>query len=61
MDFADLSDKEHRQLLKVIHGALKSTIDAHGPIDGYWIGSAGKRIIGALKSYDQRKTKNEHE
>ncbi|MHA2135723.1 MAG: hypothetical protein ACW99J_17850 [Candidatus Thorarchaeota archaeon] len=55
IEFADLDDKEHRKILKVINGALKSCISAHGPITAYWIGSAGKRLMGALKSYDQGK------
>lgn len=33
---------------KRIAGAIKSTIDAHGPITREWIGSATKRIMGAL-------------
>jgi len=33
---------------RVIHGALKQTIDAHGPINGTWIGSASKRIRGII-------------
>lgn len=35
-------------LHKKIVGALKSTIVAHGPITLEWIGSAAKRIQGAL-------------
>ena len=34
---------------RVIHGALKQTIDAHGPITGMWIGSASKRIQGCIR------------
>lgn len=34
--------------LRKIHGALKQTIDAHGPITINFIGSAGKRIYGNL-------------
>lgn len=34
---------------RVIHGALKQTIDAHGPITGAWIGSAAKRIRGSIR------------
>lgn len=61
ISFADLDDKEHKKLLKVINGALKSCITAHGPITLDQIGSAGKRIIGALKSYDYSKEKAESE
>lgn len=53
IDFENLSDKEHKRLLKVINGAIKSCIDSHGPISKDWIGSAGKRVMGALKSYAQ--------
>ena len=58
INFAELTDEEHRKLLKVVNGALKSAIKAHGPIDSYWIGSAGKRILGAIKSYDQSKIRD---
>ena len=34
---------------RAIIGALKSAIDAHGPIDKTRITSAAKRILGALK------------
>lgn len=42
---------------RVIHGALKQTIDAHGPITGLWIGSASKRIRGIIfrRLLDHRK------
>lgn len=53
LQFDNLSDKDHNKLLKVINGALRSCIQAHGPITENLIGSAGKRIVGALKSYDQ--------
>lgn len=33
---------------RVIHGALRQTINAHGPITTAWIGSAAKRIQGIL-------------
>ena len=61
IDFTALEDDEHRKLLKVVNGALKSCIKAHGPITSYWIGSAGKRILGALKSYDQSRISQEVE
>jgi hypothetical protein len=59
INFTDLEDDEHRKLLKVVNGALKSCIKAHGPVTSFWIGSAGKRILGALKSYDQSKVAQE--
>ena len=40
-----------------IKGALKQTIDAHGPIDMKLIGSATKRISGALISNIEVKPK----
>jgi hypothetical protein len=58
IEFSKLTDREHKKLLKVVNGALKSCISAHGPITAFWIGSAGKRIMGALKSYDQGKEKS---
>ncbi len=36
-----------------INGALKQTINAHGPIDSKLIGSASKRISGALINNDK--------
>lgn len=45
--------------LKRINGALKQTIDAHGPITKVLIGSASKRIHGALLS-SQPKPSNAH-
>lgn len=38
-----------------IKGGLKQTINAHGPIDKKLIGSATKRIYGALISSDKPK------
>ena len=38
------------QELRVISGALKSCIDAHGPISKEWVGSAAKRVRRALSS-----------
>lgn len=36
--------------LDKIHGAIKQTINAHGPITKELIGSCGKRIYGSLLS-----------
>lgn len=36
-------------LIPAIQGALRSAIDAHGPIDKQWIASAAKRINGAVR------------
>lgn len=40
--------------LPLINGALRSTIEAHGPITEDWIGSASKRIWGQFKNYLKR-------
>jgi hypothetical protein len=42
--------REKTVTLKKINGGLKSAIDAHGPITKLLIGSASKRIHGALLS-----------
>lgn len=39
------------KLERHIIGALKSTIHYHGPITREWVGSAAKRIMGAIKTY----------
>lgn len=50
--------KRIRQLeLKKINGALKQTIDAHGDINKVLIGSAAKRIWGALLESEEFKIK----
>lgn len=36
-------------LEKGVSGALRQSIDAHGPIEGKWIGSAAKRVVQHLK------------
>lgn len=38
-----------KQLERMLAGAMKSCIDAHGPITREWTGSAAKRMIGLLK------------
>lgn len=42
---------------KRINGALKQTINAHGPINKLLIGSASKRIYGALLTDEVEKEK----
>ena len=39
-----------------VKGALKQTINAHGPIDNRLIGSATKRILGSLLLNEEPKT-----
>jgi hypothetical protein len=36
-----------------VAGALRSTIDAHGPITKQWIGSATKRIVSEIKALER--------
>lgn len=43
-----------KQLEREIAGALKSTIDAHGAIDESKVGSATKRIAGAIREAAKR-------
>lgn len=40
---------------KAIAGALRSTINAHGPITKAWIASATKRLYGALNRFVEEK------
>lgn len=47
--------KEKSVEAKKISGALKQTINAHGPITKSLIGSATKRIYGALLVNDNKK------
>lgn len=42
------------QFEREIGGALKSTIDAHGPITEQWVGSAAKRIAAAPRNEMKR-------
>jgi hypothetical protein len=42
---------------KRINGALKQTINAHGPITKLLIGSASKRIYGSMLTDEQEKEK----
>lgn len=42
-----------RQIERMVAGNLRSTIDAHGPIDRCMIGSAAKRITGQLWAHLQ--------
>lgn len=50
--------KRKKQLdTKRINGALKQTINAHGPITKLLIGSASKRIYGSLLSDETEKEK----
>ncbi len=41
---------EHDRSLKKIAGAIRSTINDHGPITTDLVGSAAKRVLGAFKA-----------
>lgn len=47
-DTIDKLKKDKKADMNKINGALKQTINAHGPITKQLIGSAGKRIYGSL-------------
>lgn len=53
----DLEDRA--QMERTIAGALKSTIDAHGNITPALLGSAAKRVYGALKQIAKDKKQAE--
>jgi hypothetical protein len=48
IDTIEKLKKKKQVELKKINGALKQTINAHGPITKILIGSASKRIYGSL-------------
>lgn len=43
-----MSKKPKDKLCKCVSGALRSAIQAHGPIDKLHIGCATKRIVGQI-------------
>ncbi len=49
----DNSTEDHKQTLTNVTGAIKSTIDAHGPITLELSNSAAKRIIGVFKNKER--------
>jgi hypothetical protein len=51
--------REKKVEMNKIHGALRQTINAHGPITKEFIGSAGKRIYGSLLANPNSKPENE--
>ena len=46
----DHTELNESRLQRLIAGALKSTIAAHGPITLEWTGSGAKRVLSALKT-----------
>ena len=45
---------------KIVCGALKGAINAHGPITKNLVGSAGKRISGSLYGEIQKRFEEEY-
>lgn len=45
-----MKEKERKQIHKTIVDGLRETIRVHGPINNTLIGSATKRIVGAIIS-----------
>ena len=56
LDTIEKLKKEKINETKRISGALKQTIHAHGPITSAFIGSATKRIYGALLSNEKKES-----
>ncbi len=52
MDTINLNNNTS-SLERAIVGALKCSIHEHGPITRAWTGSTAKRVIGAIKQYNQ--------
>jgi hypothetical protein len=42
-------------LYRVVLGALKDTINQHGPIDKNLIGSAAKRVVAQIEAANQER------
>ena len=56
LDTIEKLKRERYLETKRISGALKQTINVHGPITGQFIGSATKRIHGALLSHVKKES-----
>ncbi len=56
LDAIEKLKKDKINETKRISGALKQTIHAHGPITSAFIGSATKRIYGALLSNEKKES-----
>jgi hypothetical protein len=50
-------DVQQHPLHPVVVGALKDTINQHGPISSLWIGSAAKRIVAAVLAAQKEEEK----
>jgi hypothetical protein len=47
----DRLTRNNELLLRIVNGALRSCIDAHGDITKEWIGSASKRIESMIRGF----------
>lgn len=59
LDEIDLSGPQRSSLERAVANALRLTIDAHGPISREWIGSASKRVIGAIKEHNKERRRSQ--
>lgn len=51
----DLSTNMGGQRIRaVVHGALKSCINDHGPITSEFLASATKRVLGGIKTFNRQ-------
>lgn len=46
----ELTPVEEAKIIKLLNGALKDTINNHGPITSNYVSSASKRMLGMLKN-----------
>ena len=53
----DKLKKRKNATLRKVNGALKQSINAHGPITKDFLGSASKRIYGAILEVDEENEK----
>jgi len=51
--------KDRAKLERRIAGALRSTVDAHGPITKQWVGSAAKRVVSEIKVLEREERKRD--
>jgi hypothetical protein len=55
---AEFDLNQRAALERLICGALRSAVDAHGPITKETAPSAAKRVIGALKQHNRTTREN---
>lgn len=51
-----LTEKDHQKLEKLLQGALKTTIKAHGPVTSELVGSVTKRVMSQIGVVDKGHT-----